>query len=320
MSNSAYTSQAYSIQSPGIVPNGRLSLTSNVSIMTANVINAGAVYYVPHNGNLIPIYNGTSFNYSSFSQLTMTLNSTNQVSGGIYDLYVFLNSGTVTIGASPSWTTTTAGSSARGTSQAVNQLNGIWVNTNAMTLKNGTTSYSVSAQQATYVGSIYMTAAGATTVALSASAGGGGGNVMGVFNAYNRSPARVMSIDSNGSWSTGSTSWRAADGSTNNRITWLDGLQQIGTIAYYKCLMQWSGSGTTNMGIGFSYNSVGSPVIYGDVIFPAGNVVDEAIQYALVPQFGLNYVQALEASLNSVTITFNGNTGGGQALMLDMEF
>ena len=82
-------------------PQGRLTLTSGTPVMTADATAQTSVYYTPYQGNIVPIYDGTNMDSYTFAQLTMTLNTTNQTSGNIYDLFVFLNSSVVTIGAGP---------------------------------------------------------------------------------------------------------------------------------------------------------------------------------------------------------------------------
>lgn len=73
-----------------------------------------AIYYRPDKGNLVPISNGTVLTVRDFSELTLTLNS-NHVASGIYDVFLFDDSGTITIGTGPVWNTVTEGSGARGT-------------------------------------------------------------------------------------------------------------------------------------------------------------------------------------------------------------
>src|SRR5260370_201197 len=71
-----------------VVAQGRLTLTSNTPVMTADAVAQTSVYYAPYNGNLIPIYNGSAFFNWAFTQLTMALNTSNQLASSLYDLFI----------------------------------------------------------------------------------------------------------------------------------------------------------------------------------------------------------------------------------------
>lgn len=306
-----------------IKPQGRLTLTTGVPVMIADATAQTSVFYVPYVGLICPIYDGTNLVYSSIgsSGLTMTLNTTNQVSGSVYDLFVFLNSGVVTIGAGPAWTSTTARGTGAGTTQ-ISQINGIWSNTVAIVLKNGVTTFgSVSANQATYVGSVYMTANGQTGVTMKpAAAGGGGGNIIGVYNAYNRVRATSISRDSSAGYTYASSVWRAMDANNNNRITWVDGLQQTPTVARLQQEVQ-NGTATDVTFIGCSLDSTSTtPGVAGITQAAAiGNAQMPTSVESFLPQLGLHFIQAQE-SVNSGTATFSNSAGNIQALAVDLEF
>lgn len=61
---------------PAGPPQGRLTLVSDSPVMTASQSAATTIYYTPYNGNLVPIYNGTAFLATPFSELSnITTNS-----------------------------------------------------------------------------------------------------------------------------------------------------------------------------------------------------------------------------------------------------
>jgi hypothetical protein len=287
-------------------PQGRLTLTSNTSVMTTDVTAATVVYYTPYDGNSIPIYGGSSFANTAFSQLTMTLNSSNQASGDIYDLFVFLNSGTVTIGAGPAWSSSTSRGTGSGTTQ-LTQLNGVWVNANTITLTNGSTSYSsIPANEATYVGSVYMTAAGETAMQFNPSpAGGGTANVLGVYNAYNQVKVVSNETDDTGSWTYTSSTVHPADSSTSNRITWLDGLGQSSASASYQIVAEISNAQNIAIGIGVDSTTTYTGAI-SDTFGYSSTMGNQGGLHAAVtksPLLGLHYVQALENAPNGIAGT-----------------
>src|SRR5204862_1366563 len=105
---------------------------------------------------------------------------------------------------------------------------GVWTNKNAITLRAGGSSLgSISANQATYLGSAYMTANGQTGMAFRpAGAGGGSAPILGLWNAYNRVSTSTLELDTTASWNYSTATWRASNGNVNHRATWLDGLGQ----------------------------------------------------------------------------------------------
>src|ERR1700722_10424139 len=91
-----------------VPPQGRLTLTSMTPVITSDEVAATNIYYTPYQGNIVPIYNSASTEPYTFTELTMALNSANQLSGKVYDLFVFLSAGAPIIGAGPAWASTTS--------------------------------------------------------------------------------------------------------------------------------------------------------------------------------------------------------------------
>jgi hypothetical protein len=292
-------------------PQGRLTLQSDTPVMTSDESNVTSVYYTPYIGDQIPIYSGTSFANNTFSQLTMTLNTSNQLSGDVYDLFVFLHSSVVTIGAGPAWSSTTSRGTGAGTTQ-LTQLDGLWVNANSITLTNGSTSYSsITADEATYVGSIYMTANGETSMQVRpAAAAGGVANVLGVWNAYNRVKVTAYNRDDTSNWSYSTASWRAADNSTSNKISFLDGLQQSLVTGNYSVLVT-TAPDTVGGYIGLNIDSsTTTPDIAAGASSAAGQTSSSqsAVTETFYPVLGLHYIQAVEYASGSTAQIFGVNS------------
>jgi hypothetical protein len=289
--------------------------------MTADVTGTSAekVYYDPYVGNIIPIYDGANMQSYPFSELTMALDMSNHLSGKIYDLFAAIISSVVAIGAGPAWTNGTTRSA------AIQQTDGLWVNSASITLTNGSGSgTSVLAGEATYLGSVYMTANGQTGVQFKpAAAAGGSDNVVGIWNAYNRVHIDSLCSDSSTSWTYGTATWRKLDNNTKNRVTYLDGLGQsfvkgrVATIAYNATagdgceigVVQNATTGAPSKPAyyqgGSSGSAVGAPTFSAEENFP--------------PVLGLNYLQGMENSPNATTVTFGFN-GGSTSLLFEGEF
>lgn len=287
-------------------PQGRLTLISNTPVMTADATAQTNVYYTPYQGNIVPIYDGANMQFYAFGQLTMALNTSNQLSGNIYDLFVFINSSVVTFAAGPAWTSTSSRGTGANTTE-LTQIGGLWVNANIITLKNGATTYSnIPVGRATYVGSVYMTANGQTGVQFRpTSASGGNNTILGIWNAYNRVRVNCRSVDATSVWNYSTNAWRAANNSTSNRIRWLDGLQQSSIYATYDAVTNNNiSTGQANIGIGF--NSTSSPG--GLPAQMQNNPALLTLHTASIspPLLGLNYAQALEITVLGTQL-FYGN-------------
>lgn len=150
-----------------IGPQGRLSLTSGVSVTESDVTGATAVYLVPDGVNLFPIYDGSAWQNRPLSEMTLTLNATAHPTTSGFDVWVAWQSDAMIIGTGPAWSSVTAGASSRGTGAGTTEIEifeGRIVNKNAIVLKNGSATYSsVPARQATLVGGFLTIAAGQTS-------------------------------------------------------------------------------------------------------------------------------------------------------------
>jgi hypothetical protein len=153
-------------------PQGRLTLQSNTPVMTSDVVGATTLYYTPYVGNIIPTCcsgTGGLVNTTMSSQLSVTLNAggCNLTAGSVYD--VFATSGgsgvssSLSLSVGPAWASATS----RNSSYLLELVDGLWVN--ASNISTGSTcpyDGGMSVTRGTYVGSIYMTANGETTVNL----------------------------------------------------------------------------------------------------------------------------------------------------------
>lgn len=305
-----------------VAPQGRLTLTSNTPVMNADATAQGTVYYAPHVGSLLPIYSGSIWNLKSFAQLSLTLNATDNTSGSLYDIYAFNNSGTITLGTGPAWTSSTARGTGAGTTE-LELKDGIWTNKVSITLRAGGSSLgSVAANRATYLGTAYMTANGQTGMAFKPSAASGGSNnILGLYNAYNRVRIDAMCRDSAADYNYASTTWRSANNSASNRVSWVDGLQlsRVLAINTVTILNPASTVGVGYIGVDLDSTSA-TPEIAGGAGFTATSaqvVATGTANNAFAPQLGLHYVQRME-KISTGTATFGGSGLNSLTLSLEM--
>ena len=285
----------------------RLTLQSGSPVQTQNKSGVSTVYLdcYPLGSATVPVYNGTSLVSLSVAncEISMGLAAANVLSGSIYDVFGISNSGALAICVGPAWSTTSTRGTGAGTTQ-IDQSLGLWTNTVSLSHcyggASGTTDYgAIAANKGTYLGSIYATGNGQTTMDVAPISASGGGNAIGgLFNAYNRVSVKLSSSDSAAAWSYNTSTWRVADGNNNNRSTWLDGLQQVSvTASYQDQVILTAATASGAIGILFDATS-GTPSIYGTYTQPGGtsgtNKGSVFVNLSTAPLLGLHFAQAME--------------------------
>lgn len=276
-------------------PSGRLALASGIPYPQSNVINASSVYYTPAGGATLPIYNGSSLVATTFTEQLQTLTSGNNLSGHNYDVFAYLSGSTVLIGTGPAWTNLTTRSAAIDES-----IGGFATNSNPIVLTNGaTTTGSIPAGEAMYLGTIFCTANAQTGMNLQPSpASGGTANVLGIYNAYNRARLSAVCADTGSNVGTGS-GWLHLG--ANDIITIVDGLQQS-QIDVQLLLPLVTSSGSTSLiaEAGFNLDSTVATPSAGDfVLLQTGELSGESPLYPVVhrnlvlPQLGTHTINTM---------------------------
>lgn len=295
-------------------PQGRLTLTTGTPVMPSSVSAAAAIYYTPHVGNLVPIYNGATFVSQTFSELTLSLHSSHATST-LYDIFVFNNSGVLTLVTGPAWATSTAGSGDRGTGSTTAELtrvNGYDLNAVAITGRNGATTYSVGANLATYLGTMLVDSGSAGQVSYLIDYGQS--RRIGLYNEFNQVPVTAKCGDATTSWTYASTTVRPSNNSTSNAITFILGAARQRVLAEFVQYSESQNAGTADqsrtIGIGFNSTTAASGKVgKSRIIYGAGggtNGVDLVARHAASPAIGAHVITALEAATTNATNTFLG--------------
>jgi hypothetical protein len=298
-----WTALNASAASPSVpTPQGRLTLTSGMPLIASDVLSATALYYTPDSGNLAPIYNGATFTPTEFSELTLTLASQHALST-IYDVFIFSNAGVLTLVTGPAWSVSTAGSGARGTGASTTQLarvKGLYTNAVAMSGRNGATTYSVGANLATYLGSIFIDgSAGQVTDHVS----WGQNRKRGVWNAFNKRNL-ILQGGTSGSWTYNTNAIRASNNDSANKLTVFCGLPDEQVQASFLQLISSTSGNDQRPLSGMGWNSTTTLIGTGaEARSGEGNpqVVTVRSEYDAAPFIGINNIQAIE----------NGAVGGG---------
>lgn len=308
-----------SYTSPIVTPAGRLTLTTGTPVINTDVTAATSVFYTPYAGNLVPVYNGTAFLNLTFSELTLTLAS-QHLANTLYDVFVINNSGSATLVTGPAWTTAgnyvsagtlTTGSASRGTGAGTTQLarvNGIWTNAVAMsTARNGASTFAVSANQGTYVGTIWIDATvGQETCQVT----WGQNRKCGVWNAYNRVPMTLLAGDSTASWNYITATIRAANNTAANSVTILQGLPEETVTSIYSEYTAISATSTPNSGIGAGSTTVFCGVTATGSVNTSGT---QMVSSCVLPPFlGLQSFTALEKGTSAGSESWSGTNANMQ--------
>lgn len=285
-------------------PQGYLTLVSGTPVITSDQTGVSTVYYTPDKGNLIPIGNDVR----EFSELSLSL-VTQHVASTIYDIFVFDDDGTLRLGTGAAWSDSGAGSGAR--SESLARYNGRYTNSAQITARNGANTYTVEANQGTYVGSIFMDGSnGEVTCHRSF----GQSRKWGLWNAYNRRQIYLKAGDSTASWTYTTATVRASNNDSDNSLTVFQGLaeelydlnisQRIsmstssGTNADAQNGIGYNSTTTISGKNGYTFLGAGANANYHDVI---------SGRYIAIPSIGINTVTALENSpAASNTVTWYG--------------
>jgi hypothetical protein len=298
-----------------VAPQGRLTLVSGTPVMTSDQTAKSTIYYDCYIGNAVPYYNGSTDALDTISgcevSLTMQTSGTGVTNNdGVFDIW-WVHGGAnricvATNGSGGGWANDIGGGGKSNSNRAaagystIHNTRGYWTNVTALDYcYNGTTNYgTVAVDQATYLGTIYTTAAGRTGMAFQPSpASGGTGNVLGLYNAYNRVAATAIVRDSSASWTYGSSSPRNFNASSSWSVTFVDGLAQSQAQSLLFAYVAGSGTGAY-FTIGTSLDGSGSLPINGTQIGGGGGTPAQGATFTssdfFLPVYGQHVVYAVE--------------------------
>ena len=232
----------------------------------------------------------------------------------IYDVFVFSNAGVLTLVTGPAWATPTAGSCTRGTGAGTTELTrllGFHVNNVQITGRNGATTYTIGANLATYLGSIFMDGSNGQ---LTCHREWGQSRKWGIWNAYNRQPLYLKAGDPTASWPYQTNTIRASRNQATNSLTVFQGLaEELYHLAFVQKISTAVAAVLENGSNGIGWNSTtaisGMRGWVGHGTTGGANPTEAQghAQYLAVPALGINVVTALETSpAAGGTVTWHG--------------
>jgi hypothetical protein len=304
-----------------------LTLTTGTPVMAVSATAQTTLYYDCYQGgNLVSFFTGSADVTETISGCEVSTAMQNAgasalSANGVFDVW-WVHSGAnricvATNGSGGGWASDTGGGSntARGTgySQLDTTTRPYITNKNALAnCYNGTTNYgSVTANQATYLGTICTDAAAAGTASFTygTAASGGGTSRLCVWNAYNRVNIGTSVQDSGGSYTYTTATIRQARGTTTDQITFVFGQQEDAADLGYIQQVSTIINGFPIAGIGID----STVAITGAVLewFSSGGVLQQtASTRVLFPGLGLHVAAALEKGDGANANTINSGPSG----------
>lgn len=269
----------------GIQPGGRLTLESGVPVSTSDQTAKGTLYYTPYVHDYIRLYNGTRPTLYTFTERSLSLTLT---SGKNYDVFLYDNSGTLTLELSAAWTNDTTRADALAWQAGVGYV------------KSGTATR-------LWLGTIRASASNKTELVF-----GGADTAARCFmwNAYNRVKVPLRWWDTTDSWTYSTATWRQKRASGNN---------QAGIVAgYVGCF-----ASITSVAISFNDSAVarlhaigldstsaraaGCPS--GRPVYTTSGAGSTSTSFNFLCPLGYHYVAEIECGYASGTTTWYGDIG-----------
>jgi hypothetical protein len=280
-------------------PQGRLTLQTATAVMTTTQSAKTTIYYTPYVGNIVPIYDGSNWTATTFTELSVATSDATKSPAAIgaskvNDWFVWNDGGTIRVGHGPDWTSDTA----RSAGTALTLVNGIYLNNASIT--NGP-----AASRGTYVGTTRSNASSQLDWIIGGSASGGVAGFLGVWNAYNRVNSSAASIDNGAAYTYSSATVRQARADADNQISVILGLAEDATIIQYAGRISLVASASACV-FGIGVNSTTAFVGQGVVVAGAsGTGIGATASYAAAPVLGLNVYSANEQSDGTNANNFN---------------
>lgn len=269
------------IAPPPILPSvcdGRLTLTSGVPVLTSNVTSAGTLYWTPYGGNRVALYDGSQWVLHSFTELSLALSIT---SGTLYDVFVYDNSGTLTLELA-AWTNNTTRATALATQD------GVLVKSTDATRR--------------YLGT--LRASGTNTCEDS-------DTKRFLFNHYHRARRKLTKTESTANWTTSNDAWESLNASTANRVEMVIGVVGPAVrLTHQLAAASPESNSFPIVGIGYDSTSTNSADL---TQFAAAQAHTHQISAQLLhyPAVGYHYYQALQRASGGNTVTFYSNPLSG---------
>jgi len=253
---------------------GRLTVSTGVSVPSSDVSASANVYFTPHSGNRVALYvPNYGWRLYTFGELTLDISAV--ATDKNLDIWLYDNAGTLTL-AYTEWSNDTLRST------SIVRQDGIYC-------KNGALNYR-------YLGTVRTSAAGYVCDTKEKRF---------VWNFYNRVERPFYRHDSTSSWTYTVRAFRPWNNSDNNRVEFVVGVDESPVNLHFMAINKYGSGNIRCVGIGF--DSTDTPA--DDSIWGGQAVSDFQLDHAAFLGYsgiGYHYLQLLEVGYAS-TITFYGS-------------
>lgn len=262
----------------GQIISGRLTLTSGTPVTTSDVVGATTIFFTPYLGAVIDLYNGSAWVTTPYSEVSIAVGT--KTSGANYDIFGFINAGTIALEFSAAWSTDTS------RADALALQDGILVKSADHTRR--------------YLGTTRTTSTTAVEDSIAKRF---------LFNQYNRVPRHLVnSQEATSTWNYSTATWRQANANAANQLDYVTGdaalLLEVNVIGLCTSVASLFAS----VGVGVNVTNANSAQEYGFAVFST-NVQCQAI-YKGYPGLGRNFLAWLEIGAGSSTQTWSGARSG----------
>jgi hypothetical protein len=253
---------------------GRLTLTTAVPVTTSDVTAAATLYFTPYKGNRIALYNGAIWKLYGASEVSFTL--TSLTSDKNYDVFLYDNSGTLTIELSAAWSTDTA------RTDALALQDGVLVKSGSLTRR--------------YLGTIRTTSTSTTEDSIAKRF---------VWNYYNPVKRRMLVIESTSSWAYTTQAFRQVRATASNKFEYVSG-QPDTLVSARSYVIYYSTTSTVTCmgGVGIDSTTVSSAQVFGGNNGAANIAQQDTAEYQGYPGLGYHAINWLE--YGSTDVNFIG--------------
>lgn len=280
----------YLVVDPGIA-RGRLTTSSTLSVTPPTQAASATLYYLPHEGNKVALYDGTGWRLHTIPDAGFSLTV-----GGVltadqnYDIWLWDNDGTPELEAL-AWSSHGAGTGARGT--ALVRQDGVWSKTGALTRR--------------YLGSIRTVSSSGTKVR----------DALGfryVWNVQNRVPVMDFDFETTDSWSV------SASEAATNATTTLPWRHQfiLGLPSSVKGRTSATARGAPSFAIALNSTSRSTKTTIGYHDMQTGVHINLTSQFEDFISEGYGYLQGTESS--PATSVALGDQGAGTYVTAGMAY
>ena len=266
------------------VCDGRLTFTTATPITTADVTGASAttVYFTPHNGNQLALYNGSSWQLYQFTERSIAVPAS---TAQMYDVFIYDNSGTLTLELE-AWT--------NDTTRAVGRVrqDGVVCKSGALTRRflGSFRTTGVSGQSEDSIAKRYLS------------------------NYYHRVPRLLRVTEATNSWTQNTAAWVQANASTANQVDVVVCAQEMLLSLTVRGQGRNDAGAASTIGVGIGKDGVTlASGVVGGVITAFDETGDEAFWLTAslheYPVDGRHYYTWIDYG-NATSATFIGDNGG----------